>query len=111
MRCAECGADFDELNESQPVCPGCGTPPAPAGDDADVAAVLDDAGLIDVLESVAGESDLEPEDPSGDPVLPSADLDMARDDAEALLLATGNAGFDVPGKGYRILPLPTDRVM
>jgi hypothetical protein len=110
MRCTECGADFDELNESQPVCPGCGTPPGPAGDDADVAAVLDDAGLIDVLEST-DEPDLGPEDPLGNPVPASPDLDIVRDDAEALLLATGNAGFDVPGKGYRILPLPTDRVM
>lgn len=111
MRCAECGADFDELNESQPVCPACGTPPGPESDDADVAAVLADAGLIEVLAPAAAEPDLEPEDPSGDPILPSPDLDMARDDAEALLLATGNAGFDVPGKGHRILPLPTDRIM
>jgi hypothetical protein len=107
----ECGADFDELNESQPVCPGCGTPPGPAGDDADVAAVLDDAGLIDTLESAAAEPNLEPEDPPGEPISASPDLDVVLDDAEALLLATGNAGFDVPGKGYRILPLPTDRVM
>ncbi len=110
MRCTECGADFDDLNESQPVCPGCGTPPGPLADDADVTAVLEDAGFIDVLEST-GEPDLEPEDPPGNLVLVSPDLDIVLDDAEALLLATGNAGFDVPGKGYRILPLPTDRVM
>ena len=24
MRCLECGFDFDEVNESQPVCPRCG---------------------------------------------------------------------------------------
>jgi hypothetical protein len=27
MRCLECGAEFDEVNESQPVCPGCGVVP------------------------------------------------------------------------------------
>ena len=27
MQCLECGFDFDEVNESQPVCPRCGADP------------------------------------------------------------------------------------
>ena len=46
MRCLECGAELDELNESQPVCPACGAPPGMGRDDEDVCALLDDAALI-----------------------------------------------------------------
>ena len=46
MRCSECGAEFDELNESQPVCPACGAPPGVGRDDEDVCALLDDAALL-----------------------------------------------------------------
>jgi hypothetical protein len=46
MRCLECCAEIDELNESQPVCPACGTPPGTGRDDDDVSALLDDAALI-----------------------------------------------------------------
>ena len=35
MRCSECGAEIDELNESQPVCPACGAPPGVGRDDED----------------------------------------------------------------------------
>ena len=45
MRCLECGAEFDELNESQPVCQACGTPPGTGRDDDDVSALLDEAAL------------------------------------------------------------------
>ena len=27
MQCLECGFEFDEVNESQPVCPCCGADP------------------------------------------------------------------------------------
>jgi hypothetical protein len=27
MNCPDCGFEIDELNESQPVCPSCGTDP------------------------------------------------------------------------------------
>jgi hypothetical protein len=27
MQCPDCGLEIDELNESQPVCPRCGTDP------------------------------------------------------------------------------------
>ena len=46
MRCLECGAEFDELNESQPVCPACGAPPGIGRDDEHACALLDDAALI-----------------------------------------------------------------
>ena len=46
MRCLECGIEFDELNESQPVCPACGTPPGTGRDDDDISALLDEAALV-----------------------------------------------------------------
>ncbi len=115
MRCLECGAEFDEMNESQPVCPGCGATAGGVRDDADVAAILDDAALIAALPS-------EPEDPDYDiepeqeyslnePDRLPPDLQTAFDDAESLLLATGHAGFSLPGEKFRVFRLPTDRVM
>ena len=90
MRCLECGAEFDEMNESQPVCPGCGSPP----------------GM-----SRTGEPDLgiELDEPTGPTQMPR-DLQEALDDAEALLLATGHATFDLP-EGFRMFQLPTERIM
>ena len=38
------------------------------------------------------------------------DLQEALDDAEALLLATGHATFDLP-EGFRMFQLPTERIM
>jgi hypothetical protein len=37
-------------------------------------------------------------------------MQNALDDAEALLLATGHATFDLP-EGRRMFPLPTERIM
>lgn len=115
MRCLECGAEFDELNESQLVCAGCGTPPGFGCDDADVTAILDEAALIAALPSEPEERDFdpgpEPDQPLDELIRLSPDLQMALDDAESLLLATGNAGFDLPGAGFRLFRLPTDRVM
>ncbi len=110
MRCFECGADFDEMNESQPVCPGCGT--VPEGHDVDVGldALLDGAAKIgtDALDQV---EDSGPDlDQATDPIRLPIDLQEARDDAEALLLATGYAAFDLPGR-FRVFKLPTDLVM
>lgn len=117
MRCLECSADFDEMNESQPVCPGCGASPRSEGaDDADVAAVLDDAGFLQTLTAdeeprAADLCDdcLDPEPAESFHGL--SDLEDALADGEALLLATGNVSFSVPGKGFRVFQLPTDRVM
>lgn len=84
MRCRECGATTDELNESQPVCPGCGFSPGGS-----IEAYTED-------EVVSAEM--------------PADLQMALDDAEALLLATGQVMFNSP-EGLRLFQLPTDRLM
>src|ERR1035441_788659 len=108
MRCWECGAELDELNESQPVCPACGAPPGGGRDDEDVCALLDDAALI-----AATPDDAEDTDPGlgldldqqEDPVRMPLDLQNALDDAESLLLATGHATFDLP-EGFRMFALP-----
>lgn len=111
MRCSECGAELDELNESQPVCPACGAPPAMGRDDEDVCALLDDAALIaaasDQTENADAGLGLNEQD---EPVRMPLDLQEARDDAESLLLATGHATFDLP-EGFRMFPLPTERIM
>src|ERR1039458_7747637 len=97
MRCLECGIKFDELNESQPVCPACGTPPGTGRDDDDISALLDEAAL-----AAAGTEEAEDTDPGLDldepdkPVRMPLDLQEALDDAESLLLATGHATFDLP---------------
>ena len=111
MRCFECGAQFDELNESQPVCPACGAPPGMGRDDGDVCALLDDAALIAAAPAEGEYTDPaldldEPEAPLRTPV----DLQEALDDAESLLLATGHVTFDLP-VGFRMFPLPTGRIM
>ena len=112
MRCLECGAEFDEMNESQPVCPGCGAVPGGRRDGADVCALLEDAAAIASAQPDRDEDqdaglDLDqPIDPSRIPV----DLQEAADDAEALLEATGFATFDL-SEGFRFFRLPTERVM
>lgn len=85
MRCPECGGNIDELNESQPVCPGCGST----------------VGL-GAIAAYADDDDVSAPMPR--------DLQEALDDAEALLLATGQVMFDGP-KGFRLFKLPTDRLM
>ena len=111
MRCLECGAEVDELNESQVVCPGCGVMPSSGGDSADVTAVLEDAALIATVTPEAEEPDFERTGPLDDLTRMPLDLQMALDEAEILLLATGSAGFAVPGRGFRLFSLPTERVM
>ena len=115
MRCLECGAEFDEMNESQPVCPGCGTPPAGVCDDPDVTAILDEAALIAALPSEPEEADYdiesEPDRLLSEPDRIPPDLQVAFEDAESLLLATGHAVFSLPGEKSRLFRLPTDRVM
>ena len=111
MRCLECGAEVDELNESQSVCPGCGVLPGSGGDSAAVPAVLEDAALIATITPEAEEPDFERTGALDELTRMPLDLRMALDEAEALLLATGSAGFTVPGKGFRLFLLPTERVM
>jgi hypothetical protein len=111
MRCLECGFEVDELNESQPVCPACGTPAGTGRDDDDICALLDDAALISAATDKAEDTDpgLDP-DEADEPVRMPLDLQEALDDAESLLLATGHATFDLPA-GFRMFPLPTERIM
>ena len=112
MRCSECGAEVDELNESQPVCPGCGTVPGVRGDDADMCNVLEDAAAL-ATESASCEEgqDLGPDvDQVLDPIRMPIDLQEAADDAESLLQAMGYATFTLP-EGFRLFQLPTARVM
>jgi hypothetical protein len=110
MRCLECGAEFDEMNESQPVCPGCGAVPGGRRDSADICALLEDAAAIASApldqEEQAGMDLEQPFDPIRIPV----DLQEAGDDAEALLQASGYATFDLP-EGFRFFRLPTELVM
>jgi hypothetical protein len=111
MRCSECGAEFDELNESQPVCPACGAPPGMGRDDEDVCALLDDAALTAAAPDKTEDTDTGlDQDEQDEPVRMPLDLQEARDDAESLLLATGHATFDLP-EGFRMFPLPTERIM
>jgi hypothetical protein len=99
------------MNESQPVCPGCGSPPGIGRDDAEIGALLDEAAIFAAASAETGEPDLGPElDESAGPTRMPRDLQEALDDAEALLLATGHATFDLP-EGFRIFQLPTERIM
>ncbi len=111
MLCLECDAEFDEMNESQPVCPGCGSPPGMGRDDAEIGALLDEAAVFAAAPAEAGDPDLglEPDEPAGPTRMPR-DLQEALGDAEALLLATGYATFALP-EGFRMFPLPTERIM
>lgn len=108
MRCLECGVDFDDLNESQPVCPFCGTLPRTDRDDDDVCALFDDAALSTTVCEPTECSDvmLDPNEPVRMPI----ELQEALDDAESLLLAVGIATFDRP-EGFRIFPLLAERIM
>jgi hypothetical protein len=111
MRCIECGAEFDEMNESQPVCPGCGGVPG-RRDSADVCALLEEAAMI-----ASAQLDREEDQDAGpgldesfDPIRMPVDLQEAGDEAEALLQVTGYATFVLPG-GFRFFRLPTERLM
>jgi hypothetical protein len=112
MRCFECGVEIDEMNESQPVCPSCGTVPGGWVDSANVFALLEDAAAmasapLDHEEDQDAGLDL---DEPFDPIRMPADLQEAGDDAEALLQAIGYAAFALP-EGFRLFQLPTERVM
>jgi hypothetical protein len=112
MSCLECGAEFDEVNESQPVCPGCGAVPGSRRDNADICSLLEEGAAL------AAEASARVEDQDVgldseqlfDPIRMPIDLQEAADDAEALLQATGYATFVLP-EGFRLFRLPTERVM
>jgi hypothetical protein len=111
MLCAECGAELDEINDPQPVCPGCGISPGVGADNAEIGAIVDEAVVCVAAPADAPEPELGPEiDELTGPTPMPRDLQEALDDAEALLLATGHATFDLP-EGFRMFQLPTERIM
>ncbi|MCZ2078003.1 MAG: hypothetical protein LC130_23730 [Bryobacterales bacterium] len=108
MFCGDCRFEFDEVNESQPVCPACGGLPTLCSDDLELSALLDESPVVEATadSEEADEIDVGVDDSIRLP----ADLQEAADDAEALLEATGLAIFLLPG-GFRLFRLPTDRLM
>ena len=111
MRCCECRLEFDDLNESQPVCPGCGQLPNSLRGHSDLSEFLDEAFPL----AMFGACEAEPDDnfdttPVIETIRLPVDLREAADDAEALLEAIGMAAFHLPD-GLRLFRVPTDRVM
>ena len=90
--CPECGFRLDAINESQVVCPACGSDPRsglPPESDPETAAALDDAeafaeasiSLIEVLEGDA------PREQEFDYYVTDPDLELIIADADALRAA------------------------
>ena len=110
MRCWECRLEFDEINESQPVCPGCGRLPSSQRDHPDLWGLLDEVQTPVVLWGREPEEDNSLDAvPARETVRLPVDLQEAADDAEALLKATGMAAFHLPG--LRLFRVPTERLM
>ena len=111
MRCWECRLEFDENNESQPVCPGCGQLPGSKGDHPDFSAVLDEVPPVAIMRACEAERENNFDTaPALETVRLPVDLREAADDAEALLEAIGMAAFHLPD-GLRLFRAPTERVM
>ena len=111
MRCWECRLEFDEFNESQPVCPGCGQLASSQRDNPDFSGVFEEAhaaSLVRACEAVPDDSF--DTTPAIEPVQTPVDLREAADDAEALLEAIGMTAFHLPD-GLRLFRVPTERVM
>ena len=90
--CPECGFRFDAINESQVVCPACGTDPRsglPPESDPETAAAFEDAeafaeASMSLAEVLEGDAPLEPE---VDYYVSDPDLELIIADAEALRAA------------------------
>jgi len=90
--CPECGFRLDAINESQVVCPACGTDPRsglPPESDPETAAALDDAeafaeASISLTEVLEGDAPLEQE---FDYYVTDPDLELILADADALRAA------------------------
>lgn len=88
-RCPECGFRFDAINESQVVCPACGTDPRsglPPDSDPETASAFEDAeafagASISLAEVLEGDAPLEPEVGY---YVSDLDLELIIADAEAL---------------------------
>ena len=91
-RCPECGFRFDAINESQVVCPACGTDPRsglPPESDPETPAALDDAeafvpASISLAEVLEGDAPLEQE---FDYYVADPDLELIIADADVLRAA------------------------
>ena len=57
MRCWECWLEFDDLNESQPVCPGCGQLPSSKCDHPDFSGVFEEVEALTLVRSCEAEQD------------------------------------------------------
>jgi len=112
MHCGECGFEFDEMNESQPICPGCGAFPRCRDDDLEIAALLlgESAAIAASTDRGEPEDDCPDNGEVFDAIRIPVDLQEAADDAEALLEAIGFATFRLP-EGVRFFRLPTERIM
>ena len=111
MRCWECRLEFDELNESQPVCPGCGQLPSSQRDHPDSSGVFEETQAASSVQVCEAElDDRFDATPALESVQFPVDLRESADDAEALLEAIGMAAFHLPD-GLRFIRLPTERVM
>ena len=111
MRCWECRLEFDDLNESQPVCPGCGQPPGSQRDHPDFSGIFDDAQTFAMVRACEAEQgDSFEATPASETIRLPVDLREAADDAEALLEATGMAAFHLPD-GLRLFRIPTECLM
>ncbi len=90
-RCSECGFRFDAINESQVVCPACGTDPRsglPPESDPETAAAFEDAeALAEMSISLAEELEGDPLEPEVDYYVSDPDLEIVIADAEALRAA------------------------
>ena len=90
--CPECGFRFDAINESQVVCPACGTDPrngVPPETDPETAAAFEDAEAfaeahMSLTELLEGDVPVEPE---VDCYVSDPDLELIIADAEALRAA------------------------
>jgi len=83
--CRGCGFKIDPLNESQLICPACGTAPdhIPAlEDELDISAALED-GAAFAAEPVTRTATLEADEPIG------SDVDLVPDDELELAVAKG----------------------
>ena len=101
MSCTECGFRFDPDNESQVVCPGCGTYPTDPlrpDDESDIAAAFEDSEAfaeapVALSEMLGWDGPLEPEiDCAPDP-----ELDLVIADGEALMHALTEGPILVAG--------------
>ena len=91
VSCPRCGFRLEPINESQVVCPACGTDPNNSSrleDDPEIAAAFEDGAAfaeapVSLTEVLAADAPIEPEID----YVPDPDLDLMIADAEALKAA------------------------